>query len=131
MTRLLIAFLLLSTAAVAEPGEKPWAIVATDASLAPVANLRPVVISRIDGVASTGREAVVAPGPHLVTVDLPPREGLRLGAQANLELQANACMRYYLAAKRDASGQGWQPVVRAAESIGECLVKFKGGLNAQ
>ena len=131
MKRLLPALLLLAPAAMAEPYDKPWAIVATDATLPPDARLRPVVISRIDGEANTRREAVVEPGQRIVTVDLPPRAGVKLGTQGNLELQANPCMRYFIAAKPDATGQAWQPVVRAAESIGDCLVKFKGGVNAR
>jgi hypothetical protein len=37
-------------------------------------------------------------------------------------------MRYHLAARLDTgTGERWVPVVRSAETIGECLTKFKGG----
>ena len=72
--------------------------------------------------------AVATPGVRKVTVDLPPRKGFSLGTQETFELTASPCMRYLVAARLDTeTGQHWKPVVRASESIGECLTKFKGG----
>ena len=70
---------------------------------------------------------MVAPGTRVVTVALPPRKGMRVGTQETFEVQANPCMRYVLAARLDAASGQWKPAVRQAETIGECLTKFKGG----
>ena len=51
-----------------------------------------------------------------------------MGSQATFEVQANPCMRYVVAARAEGeAGQDWKPFVRSAETIGECLAKFKGG----
>jgi hypothetical protein len=133
MKRLLAALLLLApVAALAGPYDQPWVIITTDLAPSPDFLLRPVIINRIDGETNILREAVAEPGLRIVTIDLPPRKGFSLGTQVNFELQANPCMRYNLAARLDNSvGQNWTPVVRSTETIGECLAKFKGGVNAK
>ena len=133
MKRLMpVVLLAASCGALAGPYDQPWSIVTTDTAPSPDYKLRPVIINRIDGETNTRREAVVEPGLRIITLDLPPRQGFSLGTQENFELQANPCMRYFLAAKLDTTvGQSWKPVIRSSESIGECLLKFKGGLNAR
>ena len=133
MKQLIPALLLLAPAAVlAGPYDQPYAIITTDTAPSADRNLRPVIINRIDGETTTRRETAVEPGMRIVTVDLPPRQGFTLGTQENFELHANPCMRYNIAAKLDnPTGQRWKPVVRSSEAIGECLLKFKGGLNAK
>jgi len=119
---------LAPAAAIAGPFDAPWAIVATDTAPSADPGLRPVIVSRVDGEIATRNRAIVAPGKHRVTVDLPPRKGFSLGTQETFELMASPCMRYNIAAKLDtATGQRWTPLVRSSESIGECLAKFKGG----
>ena len=129
MKRLLPAFLLLAPAAVvAGPYDQPWAVIGSDSSLSAEPKLRPVVVSRVDGEGTTRNRAIVEPGTRRVTVDLPPRKGFSLGTQETFELVANPCMRYTIAARLDAgTGEHWKPFVRSAETIGECLTKFKGG----
>jgi hypothetical protein len=129
MHRLLAAYLLLvPAAALAGPFDQPYAIITTDPAPSPDAKLRPVAVNRVDGENVIRSRAVVAPGRRMVTVDLPPRKGFSLGTQETFELEASACMRYFVAARLDSeTGQRWQPVVRASESIGECLTKFRGG----
>lgn len=128
MYRLLPALLLLAPAAFAGPFDAPWAIITSDRAPSADAKLRPVIVNRVDGENAMANRAIVAPGKHSVTVDLPPRKGFSVGTQETFELVANPCMRYFVAARLDnETGQRWQPVVRSAESIGECLAKFKGG----
>lgn len=129
MNRLLaLACLALPLAAAAGPYDQPYAIILTDTRPSSDPNLRPVIVNRVDGetVASRPNQAVVAPGKHQVTVDLPPRKGFRVGTQETFELTASPCMRYYVAAKLDNPvGQEWKAVVRSSELIGECASKFK------
>ena len=129
MNRLLpFAFLALPLAAAAGPYDQPYAIILTDTKPSADPNLRPVIVNRVDGetVMSRPNQAVVAPGKHQVTVDLPPRKGFKIGTQETFELTASPCMRYYVAAKLDNPvGQEWKAVVRSSELIGECASKFK------
>jgi hypothetical protein len=89
----------------------------------------PVVINRVDGVTAMHLDhAVVRPGPHKLTVDVPPRKGFRLATQAELTIDAAPCRRYYIAARLDTPvTQEWTPVVRSEETIPECARKFTGG----
>ncbi|MBK8322824.1 MAG: hypothetical protein IPL06_08815 [Betaproteobacteria bacterium] len=128
MKRPLAAFLLvLPFAAAAGPYDQPWSIVTTDTRPSSDPNLRPVIVNRVDGETVMSRTpAVIAPGKHQVTVDLPPRKGFKVATQETFELLASPCMRYYVAAKLDNSvGQEWKAVIRSSELIGECAAKFK------
>jgi hypothetical protein len=128
MKRLIVlASLVLPLAAAAGPYDQPYAIVTTDTRPSADPNLRPVIVNRVDGETILSRTpAVVAPGPHQVTVDLPPRKGFKIGTQETFELLASPCMRYYVAAKlANPVGQEWKAVIRSSELIGECAAKFK------
>ena len=127
MKRLLLSSLLLATAAVAGPYDQPYAIITVDRAKAADPNLRPVIVNRIDGetVLSDNR-AVVTPGKHQVTIDLPPRKGFHTATQHTFEIDAKPCTRYNVAARLASSTtQDWTPVVRSTEPIGECAAKFK------
>ena len=127
MRTLLIFALLASPAAFAGPYDQPWSVITSDRAASPDSLLRYVIVNRVDGetVISDNRP-VVAPGKREVTVDLPPRQGFRVATQRTFTLQANPCMRYYVAAKLDTpTGQDWTPVVRSSELIMECQNKFK------
>ena len=127
MKRLLAASLLLSTAAVAGPYDQPYAIITVDRAKAADPNLRPVIVNRVDGeTVPSDNRAVVTPGKHQVTIDLPPRKGFRTATQHTLEIDAKACTRYNVAARLASSTtQDWTPVVRSTERIGECETKFQ------
>jgi len=128
MNRALVAFLLVSAphAMAANPYDSPYSIILTDTAPSADIHLRPVIVNRVDGETAHFRnEAVVAPGPHKVTVDLPPRKGFHTATQSTFDLDTEPCTRYYVAAKLESSlGQGWSPVVRSRERIGECEKKF-------
>ena len=125
MKRILIASLFLATSAVAGPFDQPWSIIETDTMRSADPNLRPVIVNRVDGENSLNNRAVVSPGPHKVTVDVPPRKGFRLATQATFDLETKACMRYYVSAElKSPTLQQWDPVVRREERIGECEAKF-------
>lgn len=112
--------------ALAGPYDQPYVIIVTDTKPSADPKLRPVIVNRVDGENTLNNQAVVAPGRHKVTMDLPPRKGFKLPTQAEMEIDAKACTRYYVAAKlATETGQEWQPVVRYAEPIGECKAKFK------
>lgn len=128
MRRLLaLSLLAVPLAASAGPYDQPWSIITTDTRPSSDPNLRPVIVNRVDGETITQRnEAVVAPGRHQVTVDLPPRKGFKIATQETFELTASPCMRYYVGARLDnLVGQDWKAVVRSSELIGECAKKFK------
>ena len=121
-------FLLAPTWAAAGPFDQPWAEIRGDGASTPDAKQGTAIVTRIDGESVVKGRAVVAPGTRVVTVALPPKKGASVGAQESLEVRANACMRYVVGARADElSGGQWKPVVRRAESIGECLTRFKGG----
>jgi hypothetical protein len=118
--------LLASASVLAGPYDQPYAIVATDRSLSADPLLLPVIVNRVDGENAMNNQAVVAPGKHQVTVDLPPRKGFHLATQHTFDFVTSPCTRYYLAAKLDSPiTQGWTPVIRSEEAIGECRAKFK------
>jgi hypothetical protein len=112
--------------------DQPWVVIATDTKPSTDPNLKPVIVNRVDGQNSTRNEVVTTPGPKMVTVDLPPRKGFKVGTQETFDLETSPCMRYYIAAKLDtAVTQQWKPLVRYSELIGECAARFKGGQNVR
>jgi hypothetical protein len=132
MKRLLLACVLLPLAAVAGPYDQPWVIIASDTKPSSDPNLKAVIVNRVDGENSFRNQVVTIPGPHMVTVDLPPRQGFKIGTQETFDLETSPCMRYYIAAKLDtAVSQHWKPLVRHSELIGECATKFKSGAPAR
>lgn len=126
-TSLLAAAVLASSVpAFAGVYDQPWSIIATDRAPSADYKLLPVIVNRVDDRnADTQRnEAVVAPGPHQVTIDLRPRKGFP-ATQHTFELTTEPCTRYYVAAElKTTVGQEWKPVVRSKERIGECEGKF-------
>jgi hypothetical protein len=127
MRKLLLVALLLSPAAYADLYDQPYSIIQTDGVRAADYLLRPVIVNRVDDEnALYGNRAVVGPGVHKVTLDLPPRQGFRTATQVTFELQTQPCTRYYVAARlRSSVSQRWDPVVRSEEPIGECVEKFR------
>ena len=127
MKTLFLAPLLAVTAALAGPYDQPYSIITTDTRAAADHLLRPVLVNRVDDEnAMAYNRAVVPPGRHKVTIDLPPRKGFRIATQHTFDLETKPCVRYNLAARLDNSaGQKWTPVVRSEEPILECQSKFK------
>ena len=125
MSRMLAIALLSATPAWAGPFDQPYSIIETDTRPSADSHLRPVIVNRVDDENSISNRAVVAPGPHKVTLDLPPRKGFRTATQHTFDLVTEPCLRYYLAARLESPTlQEWQPVVRYSEPIGECRHKF-------
>jgi hypothetical protein len=125
----LLWFPLLACAGAAFAGlyDQPYSIIETDRAPAPDPLLLPVIVNRVDGEnALPGKnKAVVAPGEHEVTVDVPPRGGFKTSTQRTFHLTTQACWRYYVAAKlHTTTGQEWEPVVRSREPMGDCEAKF-------
>lgn len=126
MRKLALSLLLAPALALAGPYDQPYVIITTDTAPAVDPNLRPVLVSRVDGDNVLNNLAVVAPGRRKVTLDLPPRQGFNSGTQETLDLDAKACTRYHVMAKLDnAVGQRWTAIIRRTEAIGECETKFK------
>jgi hypothetical protein len=125
-------FLVLATlaAAVAVPAaagpyDQPYSIIATEYKAAVDPLERKLIMNRVDDQNSRNNEFVVPPGPHKVTVDLPPRKGFR-ATQVTFDLETKACTRYFVVAKlKTQVTQDWEPVVKYEEPIGECKAKFK------
>ena len=127
MNRPLLASLLVATVpAFAGPYDQPYSIVTTDLAKSADPNLIPVIVNRVDGeTIMTRTEAVILPGKHEVTVDVPPRQGFHQATQNVFALDTKPCVRYYVAAKLDNRlSQRWVPVIRSEEPIGECRKKF-------
>jgi hypothetical protein len=125
-TVLLIPLLLAPAPALAGPYDEPWSIITTDRTPSADYKLLPVIVNRVDGVNADTQlnRSVVAPGPHEVTIDVPPRKGFP-ASQHTFALTTEPCTRYYVAAElRSTTGQEWTPVVRSRERIGECESKF-------
>jgi len=123
---LLLSLFLAAPAAIAGPYDQPWSIITTDRAPSADYKLLPVIVNRVDEVnADTAlNQAVVAPGPHQVTIDVPPRKGFQ-ATQHTFELTTEPCTRYYVGAElTTTTGQQWTPVVRSRERIGECESKF-------
>ena len=127
MKRLALACLFLAVCAHAGPYDQPYALITVDRAKSADPNLRRVIVNRVDDeTVSSDNRAVVQPGRHKVTVDLPPRKGFHTATQHTFEIDAKPCVRYNVAAKLAASTtQDWKPVVRSEEAIGECRAKFK------
>jgi hypothetical protein len=112
----------------AGPYDQPYGIVAPDTLRSADPLVRRVIVNRVDGENSVRREHVVPPGMRAVTLDLPPRKGFHLATQVTFDLEVKPCTRYYVAAKLETEvTQGWTPIVRSEEAIGECKAKFKIG----
>ena len=127
MNRILLASLFVATSALAGQYDQPYSIITVDRSRSADSRLRPVIVNRVDdATVISGNRAVVAPGKHKVTLDLPPRKGFRLATQQTFEIDARPCTRYHVAAQLESpTTQDWKPVVRSEEAIGECRSKFK------
>jgi hypothetical protein len=126
--KLLFSVLLLSTSALAGPYDQPYSIIETDTMRSADPNIRPVIVNRVDGETVTDNRAVVAPGPHKVTVDVPPRKGFHTATQNTFDLVTKPCYRYYVVAKLvSPTLQEWSPVVKQEEPMGDCMKKFKLG----
>jgi len=126
MKHLFAALALAPALLMAGPYDQPYVIITTDTAPTVDPNLRPVLVSRVDGDNVLNNVAVVPPGKRKVTLDLPPRQGFSSGTQETLDLDAKPCTRYYVMAKLDnAVSQRWAPVIRRAETIGECESSFK------
>ena len=126
MNRLFLATCLLATSALAGPYDQVYSLLTTDKARSADPNLRPVIVNRVDGeTVLSNVPAVVAPGRHLVTLDLPPRKGFHTATQVTFDLEVAPCTRYHLAAKLDSpTTQRWTPVVRSTETIAECKARF-------
>ena len=124
---ILLASLFVATSALAGPYDQPYSIITTDRARSADPNLRPVIVNRVDDeTVMSDNRAVVAPGKHKVTLDLPRRKGFKVATQHTFELETKPCVRYNVAAKLDSpTTQDWTPVVRSEEPIGECRTKFK------
>jgi hypothetical protein len=122
----LLAPLLVATAAVAGQYDEPYSIITVDTLKSADPNLRKVIVNRVDERTITDNKAVVPPGQHKVTLDVPPRKGFHQATQNELALETKPCTRYYVAARLDSTAtQTWTPIVRSEERIGECEKKFK------
>ncbi len=125
MKRLFLACSIAAAAAMAGPYDQPYSIITADTAKSANPNLLPVIVNRVDGENTLENRAVVAPGSHKVTVDLPPRKGFHTATQQTFELATLPCVRYNVAAKLDSpAAQRWTPVVRSVERIGECTAKW-------
>ncbi|MGZ5112945.1 MAG: hypothetical protein ACXWHC_11425 [Usitatibacter sp.] len=127
MNRFLLATLFAATSALAGPYDEVYSIITTDLARSADPHVIPVIVNRVDDkTVSYQNRAVVPPGAHKVTVDVPPRKGFKLATQNTFDLDTKPCVRYYVAAKLDTLvTQGWTPIVRSEERIGECEKKFK------
>jgi hypothetical protein len=119
--------LIAAASAMAGPYDQPYSIIQTELTRSADPDVLPVTINRVDDetIRSRPNDAVVPPGPHKVTVDVPPRKGFHLATQNTFDLVTEPCMRYYVSARlASRTTQQWEPFVRTTERIGECEKKF-------
>ena len=112
---------------VAGPYDQPYSIIQTERTRSADPDVIPVIINRVDDetIRSRPNDAVIAPGPHKVTVDVPPRKGWHTATQETFDLVTEPCVRYYVSARlANRTTQAWEPFVRNKERIGECEKKF-------
>ncbi len=133
----LIAALFATAATVAFAADsydygRPWSVIEGERSPSADSHLRTVIVNRVDGEnASHGQYAaygyaVVAPGKHQVTIDLPARKGFHQATQRTFDLETRPCTRYVVAAElRTLTTQDWTPMVRREARLGQCDAKFK------
>lgn len=126
MKRLALASLFALTACAAGPYEQPYSEIQVDPIQSADPNVIPLIINRVDDRNTLYQNrAIVAPGSHQVTVDVPPRKGFHLATQNTFELTTEPCTRYYISARLETPvTQDWKPLVRWSERIGECSRKF-------
>jgi len=125
-TFFLLAPLIAAASAVAGPYDQAWSVITTERTPSADYKLRAVIVNRVDDVNADTQlnQSVVAPGPHQVTIDLPPRKGFPASQRA-FALTTEPCTRYFVAAElKSTAGQEWTPVVRSKERVGECESKF-------
>lgn len=92
-----------------------------------VADTRPAFVVKVDGhdVAIDTAEPVV-PGTHEVVVSVPGTKRMSNPSRATLTIDAKACTRYYLAARRSSpTARDWSAFVVGSEPIGECARRFQ------
>ena len=83
-------------------------------------NREGAVIARVDGKSQTARIVKTEPGKRTVVVRSPMRKGFK-GSDVTLELDLQACRRYYVNAQFKAgSGPDWEPVIAMVEPIAGC-----------
>jgi hypothetical protein len=120
-----IAVVLLAGCA-ASPFDAPYSWVERDPMRSSDPLVIPVIVNRVDGVTSQWPDrALVTPGRHVVTLDVPPRKGFSQATQTDFVLDVAPCTRYYVAARLATPvTQDWTPIVRSTERLGECEAKF-------
>jgi hypothetical protein len=107
------------------PYAEPWSVIQTDIARSADPHVIPVIVNRVDDRnAYPGNTAVIPPGAHAITIDVPPRKGFP-ATQHTFDLVTEPCMRYYVAARlKSFATQDWDPIVRSTARIGECDEKF-------
>jgi len=92
-----------------------------------VADTRPAFIVKIDGRdVAIDRSEPVSPGMRTVVVSIPGAKGMSNPTRATLQVDAKACTRYYLAARRSSpTARDWSAFVAASEPICECVRRFR------
>jgi hypothetical protein len=116
----------LAAGCASSPFDQPYSWIERDPMRAADPLVIPVIVNRVDGVTSQWPDrALVTPGRHVVTLDVPPRKGFSIATQVDFEMDVAPCKRYYVAARLATPvTQDWTPIVRSVDRLGECEAKF-------
>ena len=83
-------------------------------------NRTAAVISQVDGKSQTNRIVKAEPGRRSIVVRSPMRSGFA-GSDVTLDLDLEACKRYYVNAQFEGGlGTDWKPVIAKVEPIAGC-----------
>ena len=86
-------------------------------------NVTAATIKQVDGKHETKKIVKAEPGRHTIVVASPMRKGFT-GSDTTVDIELEACKRYYVNAQFESGGgTDWKPVIAMVETIPGCKVQ--------
>ena len=125
--RVIACLAFVATSAIAGPYDQPYALVYAGDENKVREEFKPA-ITKIDGKSTRNvrKSDPISPGKHRVTVRFETARVSQSPAEETreMEMDLEACTRYFVVAKRTKGTTDWEPKVYS-EPIGECKKKFE------